>query len=123
MSINYKGIIWAGIFLEDLEEGIKFYQNTLELKLLNRKEDYAHFDAGNGELLELFSEGKASSAPKSTDIQSTLFALRVDDLNFTVETLKNRDVKFTENTGTFENMRWATLVDPEGNCIEIKEIH
>jgi len=123
MSIHYNGIVWAGIYLENLEEGIKFYQNILELKLLERKEDYAHFDAGNGELLELFSEGKASSAPKSTNIQSTMFALRVDDLNFTVETLKNRGVKFTENTGTLENMRWATLVDPEGNCIEIKEMH
>jgi len=49
-------------------------------------------------------------------------ALRVENLAFTEATLRERGVRFTENTGTFENMSWATLVDLEGNSIEIKEI-
>ena len=49
-------------------------------------------------------------------------ALLVDNLELTKSILKEKGVEFTENEGTFENMHWATLVDPEGNCIEIKQI-
>lgn len=122
METNYKGIVWAGIYVEDLELAIGFYKNTLGLSLLGRKADYAHFDAGAGGLLELFSGGKSSPKPKGPEAQSTMAALRVENLAFTEEILRNRSVQFTENSGTFENMSWATIVDLEGNCIEIKEI-
>lgn len=122
MEINYRGIVWAGIHVENLELAIGFYENTLGLSLLGRNAHYAHFDAGAGGLLELFSGGKSSPNPKGPEAQSTMAALRVESLALTEEILRKRGVRFTENSGTFENMSWATLVDPEGNCIEIKEI-
>lgn len=121
MDLKYKGIVWLGIYVEDMEKSIHFYEETLGLTLLGRKEDYAHFDAGDGSLLELFSGGKSLSSPKGPKHQSSLSALCVDDLEKTKAILKERGVQFTENEGSFENMRWATLVDPEGNCLEIKE--
>jgi predicted enzyme related to lactoylglutathione lyase len=122
MEISYKGIIWAGIHVENLELAISFYRNTLGLPLLGRSADYAHFDAGAGGLLELFSGGKSSPKPKGPEAQSTMAALRVESLAFTEDILRKRGVQFTENRGTFENMSWTTMVDLEGNCIEIKEI-
>lgn len=89
---------------------------------MGRKESYAHFDAGGGSLLELFSGGKKSPSVKSPKLQSCMSALLVDNLELTKSILKEKGVEFTENEGTFENMHWATLVDPEGNCIEIKQI-
>ncbi len=122
MEINYTGIIWAGIYVENLELAIRFYKDTLGLSLIGRGAHYAHFDAGAGGLLELFSGGKSSRRPKGPEAQSTMAALKVEDLAFAEEILRNRGVRFTENSGTFENMSWSTLVDPEGNCIEIKQI-
>jgi len=122
MNINYKGIIWLGIFVEDLENSIKFYEDILEFNLLGRKDSYAHFDAGGGSLLELFSGGKKAVSAKSPKLQSTMSALLVENLEQTKSILKEKGVVFTDNEGTFENMHWATLVDPEENCIEIKQI-
>lgn len=122
MEIDYKGIVWLGIYVENLGKSIQFYEETLGLTLLGRKESYAHFDAGAGSLLELFSGGKGLSSPKGPERQSSLSALLVDNLEETKATLIDRGVQFTENEGSFENMRWATLVDLEGNCLEIKEI-
>lgn len=121
MEINYRGIVWAGIHVENLELAIDFYKDTLGLSLLRREKDSAHFDAGAGGLLELFSGGKSSPKAKGPERQSTMVALRVENLAVTEEILRKRGVVFTENSGTFENMAWSTLVDPEGNCIEIKE--
>lgn len=122
MGLEYKGIVWLGIYVEDLAKAIHFYEETLGLTLLGCKEHYAHFDAGAGSLLELFSGGKAHSSPKGPELQSSLSAFLVDDLEQTKAILKDRGVQFTDNEGSFENMRWATLVDPEGNRLEIKEI-
>ena len=122
MGIKYKGFVWLGIYVEDIETAIEFYSNTLGFTMLGRKEHYAHFDAGNGSLLELFTEGKASTTPKGTEKQSTMTALLVDNLEKTKAVLKSRGVRFTDNEGVFENQRWATMVDLEGNRIEIKQI-
>lgn len=122
MGLSYKGMVWLGIYVEDLEKSIQFYEETLGLNLLDRNDHYAHFDAGAGSLLELFSGGTRHGAPKGPDRQSSLTALLVGNLEETKAVLKGRGVQFTDSEGSFENMRWATLVDPEGNCLEIKEI-
>jgi predicted enzyme related to lactoylglutathione lyase len=122
MNVTYSGIAWAGIHVENLEQAIGFYKDTLGLTLLRRTADYAHFDAGADCLLELFSGGKSSTNPKGPEAQSTMVALRVEDLALTEEILRKRGVRFTSNSGTFENMSWSTFVDLEGNCIEIKQI-
>jgi len=31
MDINYKGIVWAGIYVEDLDAAVEFYSGTLGL--------------------------------------------------------------------------------------------
>jgi predicted enzyme related to lactoylglutathione lyase len=122
MDVKYRGIIWAGIYVEDLELAIGFYRDTLGLPLIGRNAHYAHFDAGAGGLLELFSGGKSSPDAKGPEAQSTMAALKVDDLAVAEGILRARGVRFTENCGTFEKMSWSTLVDPEGNRIEIKQV-
>lgn len=120
--MKYRGFIWAGVFVEDLSASITFYKDVLGLPLLGEGDDWAHFDAGNGSLLELFSGGKAGQAAKESDQQSIVLGLRVDHLNGAVAELKGRGVQFTEDFGEFEGTRWAHFLDPEGNQLEVKEI-
>ena len=43
-SMNYRGLIWAGVYVQDLEASISFYRDVLSLPLLDHGEDWAHFD-------------------------------------------------------------------------------
>ena len=120
--MKYQGFIWVGLYVEDLQASIVFYRDVLELALLDQGHDWAHFDTGNGALLELFSGGKASPEPKLPVQQSIVLGLRVDDLNRSVAELKGKGVHFTGDVGEYGGTRWAHFSDPEGNQLEIKEI-
>jgi predicted enzyme related to lactoylglutathione lyase len=121
--MKYHGLIWAGIYVEDLEASILFYQNVLGLALLDKGEDWAHFDSGAGTLLELFSGGKRRKKPKKPDQQSIVLGLRVEDLDLAVAELQQKGVSFIpEGSGEFASTRWAHFSDLEGNQLEIKEI-
>ena len=121
--MKYQGLIWAGIYVEDLGASISFYQNVLGLPLLGQGEGWAHFDSGSGTLLELFTGGTSSKEPKRPHQQSIVLGFRVDDLDVAVAELKEKGVHFIpEESGEFEGTRWAHFADPEGNQLEVKEI-
>lgn len=120
---KYQGLVWAGIYVEDLAACISFYQNVLGLPLLGQGEDWAHFDSGAGTLLELFSGGRSTKEPKQSHQQSIVLGLRVDDLDRAVAKLQQKGVQFIpEESGEFEGTRWAHFSDLEGNRLELKEL-
>ena len=121
--MKYQGLVWAGIHVEDLEACISFYQNVLGLPLLDKGEDWAHFDSGAGTLLELFMGGKSTRGPKRPNQQSIVLGLRVEDLDRAVAELKQKGVQFIpEGSGEFAGTRWSRFSDIEGNQLEVKEI-
>jgi len=121
--MNYQGLIWAGIYVEDLEASISFYQNVLGLPFLDKGDDWAHFDSGAGTLLELFTGGKRRTKAKNPDQQSIVLGLRVEDLDRAVAELKQKGVQFIpEGSGEFAGTRWAHFSDVEGNRLEVKEL-
>jgi predicted enzyme related to lactoylglutathione lyase len=121
--MNYRGLVWAGVYVQDLDASISFYRDVLSLPLLDRGEDWAHFDSGSGTLLELFAGGTARQAPKKPEEQSIVLGLHVDDLDQAVIELKDRGVHFLPGqSGEFAGTRWAHFSDSEGNRLEIKEI-
>jgi metallothiol transferase len=121
--MKYQGFIWAGIYVQDLETSVAFYRDELGLRLLDRGEDWAHFDAGIGTLLELFTRGRSVRGPKSPQEQSIVLGLRVEDLGSAVNELTHRGVQFIAGeSGEYEGARWAHFYDVEGNRLEVKEI-
>jgi predicted enzyme related to lactoylglutathione lyase len=116
------GIIWAGLWVEDLGASISFYKDLLGLQLLNQGDDWAHFDAGSGAMFELMSGGKASPAPKGPEQQSIVLGLWVDNLDAAIAELTYKGVHFDGEAGEYASTRWAHFYDPEGNRLEIKEI-
>jgi predicted enzyme related to lactoylglutathione lyase len=121
--MKYQGLVWAGIYVEDLEASLSFYQNVLGLPLLDQGKDWAHFDSGAGTLLELFTGGKSRQEAKRPDQQSIVLGLRVDHLDRAVSELKQKGVRFIpEGSGEFAGTRWAHFVDMEGNQLEVKEV-
>jgi predicted enzyme related to lactoylglutathione lyase len=111
-----------GVFVEDLEVSIRFYKDVMGLPLLGEGNDWAHFDSGNGSLLELFSGGKASEDPKMPIQQSIVVGFRVENLERSIAELEQKGVRFIGEAGEYEGTRWAHFSDPEGNQLEIKEV-
>jgi predicted enzyme related to lactoylglutathione lyase len=120
--MKYFGFVWAGILVQDMEASISFYKEVLGLPFLGKGDDWAHFDAGNGGLLELFNGGKASPAPKGPDQQSIVLGLRVENLDSAIMELKQKGVQGFEDIGEAEGARWANFSDLEGNQLELKEM-
>jgi predicted enzyme related to lactoylglutathione lyase len=120
--MQYHGVIWAGLFVEDLETCVSFYKDVLGLPLFRKRNDTAHFDAGNGVLFELMSGGKASLATKGPDQQPVVLGLRVDDLENAIVELKQKGVFFIGEPGEYKGTYWAQFSDPEGNRLEIKQV-
>ena len=121
--MNYRGLVWAGIYVEDLAGSISFYRDVLGLPLLGQGEDWAHFDSGAGTLLELFTGGKSTKEPKEPDQQSIVLGLRVPDLEEAVAELEQRGIHFIpEESGEFAGTRWAHFFDNEGNRLEVKQV-
>ena len=121
--MKYQGFIWAGIYVQDLQTSVSFYRDVLELPLLDQGKDWAHFDAGAGAVLELFSGGRSAAGPKSPQEQSIVLGLRVEDLESAVSELTHRGVRFLSGeTGEYAGARWAHFYDVEGNRLEVKEL-
>jgi lactoylglutathione lyase len=120
--MNFQGVVWVGLFVENLEASVSYYKDIVGLPLLNKGDGWAHFDAGNGSLFEVFSGGKATQEPKKPDRQSIVFGFQVENLDSAVAELKARGVVFSGDVKTHKTTRWAYFSDPEGNRLEIKEI-
>lgn len=121
--MNYQGLIWAGVYVEDLDAAVEFYRHMLGLPFLGKGEDWAHFDAGAGAMLELFTGGNAQASAKTPAQQSIVLGLRVDDLDRAVETLEGRGVQFIPGgRGESGRERWAHFYDLEGNRLEVKQL-
>ena len=90
-----KGIIWAGLSVQDLAGEIAFYRDVLGLTLRRSGADWAHFEAGGGALFELFSGGQAQEGAKSPAEQALVIGFEVEDLAAEVAVLESRGVRFS----------------------------
>jgi predicted enzyme related to lactoylglutathione lyase len=119
--MKYMGLIWAGVSVQDMEAAVAFYRDVLGIRLMRQGEGWAHFDAGNGCVLELFPGGQASPEPKPADRQPIVVSLRVDDLDAVMAEMKRKGVSFIGEVGSYKEQRWVEFSDLEGNRLEIKE--
>ena len=121
--MKYHGLVWAGIYVENLESSVSFYRDILGLPLLGKGEDWAHFDSGAETLLEPFTGGRSRQEPKKQEQQSIVLGLRVENLDQAVAELTQQGVRFLPGaSGEFAGTRWAHFSDQEGNQLEVKEV-
>ncbi len=115
-------LIGSGLYVNNLEESIKFYEEVLGFKLDMK------CDAGNLNLafltkdsfkLELL-EGKDKRVSSHTE--DTMFRFAVESLDETIKFLENKGVKV--HSGPFSpqpNIRFIFIKDPSGVLIQLAE--
>jgi catechol 2,3-dioxygenase-like lactoylglutathione lyase family enzyme len=116
--------------VSDVEAAIRFYGDTLGLKLKERRSDLpenreAEFEAGDGTLLVYESVGAGQS-------RHTVAGFRVDDIDEVVAGLRERGVAFEEydlpNLKTEDgiaavgDVRAAWCKDPDGNILAVEAV-
>jgi predicted enzyme related to lactoylglutathione lyase len=116
--------------VSDVEAAIRFYGDTLGLRLKERRSDLpenreAEFEAGDGTLLVYESVGAGQS-------RHTVAGFRVDDIEAVVSSLRERGVVFeeydlpdlkTENgIAAVGDVRAAWCKDPDGNILAVESV-
>jgi catechol 2,3-dioxygenase-like lactoylglutathione lyase family enzyme len=124
-----KAEIAAIVPVSDIDKAVAFYGETLGLELDVRRDDVpqnreAEFRAGDGTLVVYESVGAGQS-------RATVAGFRVDDLDGTVTTLRERGVAFQEydlpdlktdrGIATIGDLRAAWAHDPDGNIIAFEQ--
>ena len=122
--------IAAIVPVSDVEAAIRFYGDTLGLRLRERRDDLpenreAEFEAGDGTLLVYESKGAGES-------RHTVAGFRVDDIQTVVSALSERGVSFEEydlpdlktegGIAAVGDVRAAWCKDPDGNIIAIESV-
>jgi catechol 2,3-dioxygenase-like lactoylglutathione lyase family enzyme len=129
MRLAEAGIV-AIVPVSDVEAAIGFYGETLGLELQERRDDLpenreAEFRAGQGTLLVYESVGAGKS-------RHTVAGFRVDDVDATVATLRERGVEFEDydlpeiktedGVAAVGDVRAAWCRDPDGNLLAIESV-
>ena len=118
------GLAHAAFVVSDLEASVAFYCEKLGLTeaFAFLREDGTKFGAylhvGARTFLEFF-EGELSGTAEGQSYKHVCF--EVDDINATVETLRERGVEVTDVKMGGDNSWQAWLEDPDGNRIELHQ--
>jgi catechol 2,3-dioxygenase-like lactoylglutathione lyase family enzyme len=122
--------IVAIVPVSDVEAAIRFYGDTLGLRLKERRSDLpenreAEFEGADGSLLAYESVGAGQS-------RHTVAGFRVDNIEEAVASLRERGVAFEEydlpdlKTGggiaTVGDVRAAWCRDPDGNILAVESV-
>lgn len=118
--LNPLGIVWVGLFAEDIEKLSAFYTSVVGLKLFEGDADYKIFDAGGNSLFEIWGKG-CSKIKKNPTEQSMIIGFLVDDLEPVVQQLGLRGLAPDTEIKSYLGTRWVYFTDPEGNRFELKD--
>jgi lactoylglutathione lyase len=114
---------WSTIYVKNMEESVKFYQEVLGLPVKQR------FTPGPDMEIAFLGEGETKvelifdSSVKSIDLGSDIsWGFRVDSLDQSMKFLKDRGIEIA--AGPFEpnpNTRFIFILDPNGMKIQLVE--
>src|SRR5881397_3875178 len=110
------------VMVSDMDRSVRFYRDTLGLKLRFQSPDWTEFDAGST-TLALHSGGVPASPDKERFAGRASIGFNVDNVDKLFEELKSKGVRAamppTERAG--EGIRLAVMLDPDGLPISFSQ--
>ena len=102
------------LLVSDMKRSIKFYRDTLGMKLKERSKDWTEFSEG-GTVLALHPASKK----KIKKTNSMLVGFSVSDFDDIINGLKKKKVKFYKKAKVEPFGKHAIIQDPDGHLISI----
>ncbi len=111
----------ATIYVSDMERAVKFYTETLGLKLMYpASPGWAQLDAGKGLVLGL--HGTHGGGPTPGQNGATVIGFELDEpMDQAYAALTERGVKFDGPIQDTQHIRLAHFSDPDGNKFYLSE--
>jgi predicted enzyme related to lactoylglutathione lyase len=119
-----KGISYVHLLVEDWPIALEFYRDILGLPIeqLFELEQCVTFELA-GARLAIFGGGRGATRAKGPDQNAFVPTMECQDLEGTVERLQGLGVTFVAPVAdNADGYRLATLIDPEGNRIQLFEV-
>ncbi len=110
------------LLVENFDESLAFYRDTLDLEVNNTDDGFADFKLGETSLAIFQKDAANSMFPKEFQGSTggLVLAFQVNDVEETVEILKAKDVEVFEGP---KKTDWGQIVayfkDPDGNIWEV----
>ena len=117
--------MYTMIIVTDMDRSVRFYRDTLGLKLRFQSPDWTEFDMGTT-TLALHGRGKTAPARTGTPEQfagTASIGFNVENVDAMYEDLQKKGVRFVmpPKTQEGEGIRLAVLVDPDGLSISLAQ--
>jgi predicted enzyme related to lactoylglutathione lyase len=112
-----RGIDAVWLPVNDMDRAVRFYRDTLGLRLQRQEDDWAELDA-NGLRVGLNAKDSETPGPEG----GAVLAFQPEgDLDSAVEELRGRGVDFAGGISEHPWGRIAPLHDPDGNSLQLYE--
>ncbi len=107
------------LYVDDMERATEFYRDVIGLPLAYSTRGWTQFDTQGAALVLHPKVPQQKDAPRRAN--STHIAFRVDDLDAEYRRLAEREVRFHAPPASANFGKHATLIDPDGNEIDLIE--
>jgi len=114
-------LIVVSLWTNNLPETVHFYRDQIGLELLPHHGDRPAFSLGARAHL-VICQGDPGPDRANMDDRFPLIALRVEDLDATIDHLKTHCVEIPWGIESSPDSRWIMLYDPAGNLIELAQL-
>jgi predicted enzyme related to lactoylglutathione lyase len=111
------GLRGASIWSEDLGNLLPFYRDVLGLKVALQTPGFVVLGDLGAPALALGTHSEVRG--RNADPARHMVALTTDDVRSDWKRLKDAGVQFVEDPTDYNNVRIATLKDPEGNLVQL----
>ena len=117
--------MYTMIMVSDMDRSVRFYRDTLGLKLRFQSPDWTEFDMGTT-TLALHGGAKPAAprtGPSETAAGTASIGFNVDNVDAKFEELQQKGVRFVmpPKTQEGEGIRLAVLLDPDGLGISLAQ--
>src|ERR1700704_5299989 len=112
-----KGLRGASIWSDDVKNLLPFYRDVLGLKVGFESPGFVVLGELGTPALALGTHSEVHG--RNADPARHMVGLLTDDVDTDSRRLKNAGVEFVEDPTDYDQLRIATLKDPEGNLIQL----
>jgi catechol 2,3-dioxygenase-like lactoylglutathione lyase family enzyme len=113
----------ASVYISDMDRAVAFYTEALGLPLKTRiGGEWAEIDAGEGLVIGLHPARPPETPPPGASGAINIELRVTKPLEEVVAELKGRGVTFNGPVLNYENVRLASLSDPDGNAILLAQV-